>query len=116
MINRAVLIVRPKQPFLDWAAGLDDSGLLPNVEGEQTVYLIPAFETRDEEDSVIEQIYLEVFENELHGWHTDETAWPVNRDLATFREWFTIEHHTVVEDLCGYEIVDDDDEDDDDVH
>jgi hypothetical protein len=48
MLNRAVLIVRPKQPYLDWAAGLDDSGLLPDVQGEQTAYLIPSFEDDDE--------------------------------------------------------------------
>lgn len=110
MINRAVLIVRPKQPFLDWAGGLDDSGLLPDVEGEQTVYLIPQFDSPDDADFIVEQVYLEVFENELHGWHTVESAWPKIRDLKTFREWFTIEIHSVVEDLCDYEIVDDDDD------
>ncbi len=30
MLNRGVVIVRPKQPYLDWAAGLDDSGILPD--------------------------------------------------------------------------------------
>lgn len=64
MINRGVLIVRPKQPFLDWAAGLDDSGVLPDVEGEH---------------------------------------------LKTFREWFAIELHSVIEDLCDYEIIKEDD-------
>lgn len=108
MINRGVLIVRPKQPLLDWAAGLDDSGVLPDVDGEQTVYLIPDFDTPDEAQSIIEEVYPEVFENELWGWHTDESAWPTNRDLKTFREWFAIELHSVVEDLCDYEIIKED--------
>jgi len=56
--------------------------------------------------------YLEVFENELYGWHTDESEWPANRDLETFRQWFTIELHSVVEDLCDDQIIDDDDDDD----
>jgi hypothetical protein len=110
MINRAVLIVRPKQPFLDWAAQLDDSGLLPNVEGEQTVYLIPEYRDDDEAQEVVEEIYSDVFENELFGWHTDESAWPAQRDFTTFLEWFTIELHSVVEDLCADEIIDDDDD------
>ena len=110
MINRGVLIVRPKQPFLDWAAGLDDSGVLPNVTGEQTVYLIPEFEMPDEAQSILKKVYLEVFENELWGWHTDESAWPKKRDLKTFREWFAIELHSVVEDLCDYEIIKEDDD------
>src|SRR5215471_16399911 len=41
MLNRGVVIVRPKQPYLDWAAGLDDSELVPDPNAEQTVYLIP---------------------------------------------------------------------------
>jgi hypothetical protein len=113
MINRSVLIVRPKQPFLNWAEGLDDSGLLPDVGGEQTVYLIPEFDGNEDAQAIIEKVYLEVFENELWGWHTDESAWPANRDFETFREWFTIELHSVVEDLCDYEIIDGDDDNDD---
>jgi len=38
MLNRAVVIVRPKQPYLDWALSLDDSGLVPDPGNEQTVY------------------------------------------------------------------------------
>src|SRR6266498_4964215 len=87
MLNRAVLIVRPKQPFLDWAVQLDDSGLVPNVEGEQTVYLVPEFDDDDGAQKVLKRVFGEVFERELFGWHTDESAWPRKRTLAMFREW-----------------------------
>jgi hypothetical protein len=43
VLNRAVLIVRPGQPFLDWAAQPDDSGEIPRVDGEQTAYLNPGY-------------------------------------------------------------------------
>jgi hypothetical protein len=109
MINRGALIVRPKQPFLDWAARLDDSGIVPDAEGEQTVYLIPEFEDDQEASAVLKRIYAEVFERELWGWHTDESAWPQNRTLAMFREWFDIELHSVVEDIVGEELIDDED-------
>ncbi len=108
MLNRAVLIVRPRQPYLDWAASLDDSGLLPDVTGEQTVYLVPEFETDDEAQQVLEMVFAGVFANELWGWHTDEAAWPQQRDFETFLLWFSIELHSVIEDLCGDELVDDD--------
>lgn len=107
MLNRGVLIVRPKQPYLDWAAGLDDSGLLPDPSDEKTIYLIPSFESDEQAWKIVEEIYSEVFENELYGWHTDETAWPQNRDFKMFQDWFEIELHSVVEDLCDYEISDD---------
>ena len=107
MLNRGVLIIRPSQPFLDWAAKLDDSGVLPPVEGEQTVYLIPEFEDDQEAQSSLKAVYSEVLERELYGWHTDETQWPKHRTLAKFREWYVIELHSVVEDLCAYESIDD---------
>lgn len=110
MINRGALIIRPKKPYLDWAASLDDSGLLPNVEGEQTVYLIPNWDTDKDAEVIIEQVFADLFENALLAWHTDESAWPANRDLKTFREWFSIEFHSIVEDLCDYELFDEDEE------
>ncbi len=110
MINRSVLIVRPKQPFLDWARGLDDSGLLPDVEGEQTVYLVPEFDDEESTQAIIETIYAVVFENELWEWHADSSTWPAHRDLATFLKWFSLEWHSVVEDLCAYALVDYNDE------
>ena len=64
MLNRGVLIVRPKQPYLDWAADLDDSGLVPDPDEEKTIYLIPSFENDDEAWEIVEDIYAEVFERE----------------------------------------------------
>jgi hypothetical protein len=110
MLNRGVVIVKPKQPYIDWAGGLDDSGLVPDIEGEKTIYLIPSFETDDDAWDVLEEIYEEIFENELYSWHTDPSAWPKDRSFKMFQEWFSIEFHSVVEDLCGYELVDDDEE------
>jgi len=107
MLNRAVLIVRPKQPFLDWAAQLDDSGLLPEVDGEQTAYLVPVFEDDAERRRVLKLVYDEVFERELLGWHTDESAWPQDRTFAMFQKWFKVELHSVVEDLCDLALHDD---------
>jgi hypothetical protein len=108
MLNRAVLIVRPEKPFFDWAAQLDDSGMLPDVDGEQTAYLVPEFEDGADAERVMRLVFAEVFERELFGWHTDESAWPPQRTLAMFRKWFRIELHSVVEDLCGYDLTDDD--------
>src|SRR6266581_3566731 len=111
MLNRGVVIVRPKQPYLNWAAGLDDSGLMPDPNDEQTVYLIPSYDDDEEEAwEILWEMYPAIFENELYGWHTDEAAWPKGRDFGMFKEWFEIEVHSVVEDLCEYEVADEDDE------
>lgn len=110
MLNRAALIVRPMQPYLDWAAGLDDSELVPDVTGERAVYLIPEFESDGEGQEILRQVYAEVFERELFGWHTDESAWPKQRDFPTFLKWFSVELHSVVEDMVSDALIDDEDE------
>ena len=107
MLNRAVLIVRPAKPFLDWAAGLDDSGLVPSPNDEQTVSLVPEFHDDEEREAVLKAVYAEVFERELFGWHVVPKDWPRNRTLKTFREWFQIEMHSIVEDLVDGPRIDD---------
>jgi len=103
MLNRAVLIVRPAEPFIKWASGFEDSGIVPSPQDEQTVYLIPSCEEAEEAGRILKKIYAEVFERELFDWHTDERAWPPKRTLEMFKSWFSIEMHSVVEDLCGHE-------------
>ncbi len=107
MINRGAIIIRPKQPYIDWADRLDDSDILPSTDGERTIYLVPEYEDDLEAMDVLTRCYDILFEAELFGWCTDETTWPKNRTLAMFRDWFLVEFHSVVEDLCSYEVVDD---------
>jgi len=108
MVNRGVLIVTPAQPYIDWASRVDNSGIVPEVDGERTVYLVPSFEDAAEAEQVLKLVFAEVFDRELSGWHLDETTWPHQRTLATFKEWFKIEMHSIVEDLCSDELLDDD--------
>lgn len=107
MLNRAALIVRPAKSFLDRAAGLDDSGLVPSPDDEQTVYLVPEFEDDDEREAILKAVWAELFERELLDWHMDPEDWPQNRTLAMFREWFRIEMHSIVEDLVDGPLEDD---------
>ena len=76
MINRSAIILRPGPPFIEWASKLDDSGILPSFEGEQTVYLLPEFEDEMEAMEVLSEGYELLFEEQLAGWHTDESALP----------------------------------------
>ena len=109
MLNRGSVIVRPKQPYIDWASQLDDSGLVPSVEGEQTVYLVPEYDNDEHALQIIAQCFDIIFEAELSGWHLDESAWPKKRTFSMFLDWFSLEFHSVIEDLCEYEILDDED-------
>jgi hypothetical protein len=112
MLNRGVVIVRPKQPYREWAEGLDDEGpgLLPDGEGERTIYLIPNFKTDDDAWELLEDLWNEIFESELWDWHTDPSDWPKGRTFEMFQEWFHVEFHSVVKDLWEDETIVDDDE------
>ncbi len=107
MLNRGAIIVRPRAPYHAWAVGLDDSNMSPSDNDERTVYLIPSFEVPEQGREILEDLYLEIFERELEAWHTDESAWPTARTFEVFCEWFDIEMHSIVEDLCGDLITDD---------
>ena len=48
---------------------------------------------------ILEDFYEQIFESELWSWYTDERAWPEDRTFKLFLEWFTLEFHSVVEDL-----------------
>ena len=101
-INRSLMVVKPKQPFLDWARSLDaeDERLeLKDVRDDSTAYLIPESETFDERADILEWCADFVFEEELRSWCTDEDLWPVVRDAEVFLEWFDIEFHSLVFDL-----------------
>ncbi len=71
---------------------------------------MPSSDDEAEAWDILATLYPEIFANELQEWHTDEAAWPQGRDLAMSKRWFEIELHSVVEDLCDFEIVDEDDE------
>jgi len=92
MINRGVFdrsseAARSSTGREDWMTRMCS----PMSRGEQTAYLVPDFEDDEEEQAMLDKVYIQVFENELYGWHTDESVWPATRDLETFREWFSIE-------------------------
>lgn len=108
MLNRSSLIVRPNQPFLDWVASYDGSSVTPSEVGpDQAVYLIPEYLYDLDAHKVLKQVYETIFELELEGWCLDEAKWPVPRTLAVFKEWFTVEFHSMVIDLCGDPLIDD---------
>ncbi|HEY6247433.1 MAG TPA: hypothetical protein VIX17_26020 [Pyrinomonadaceae bacterium] len=102
-INRSLIIVKAKQPFLDWLHSLDpeDDHELDDINSEPTAYLIPEYETPEEQEDIIKWCADFVFEYELWSWYTDEDMWPVGRDAAMFKEWFDVEFHSIVQDVVG---------------
>jgi hypothetical protein len=106
-VNRTVLVVKPKQPFLAWAHSLDDESkdlTLERLREDCTAYLVPEIQYDSEQRHMLEWCFELLFEEELEGWHTEPKDWPQNRDLKMFLEWFEVEFHSLVFDLCDYQI------------
>ena len=63
MLNRGVVMVTPRQPYLDWAESLDDSGLRPEAVEEQTIDRVPGCLTDEEAWDILELVYADLCEN-----------------------------------------------------
>jgi hypothetical protein len=114
MLNRAVLILRYKQPFVDWINEADPNPThtvsLASTNQDTTAYLVEV-EDEDEFESWLALNGEVLFEAELDGWYTDPMLWPQDRSVALLKEWCTLELHTMVFDTGGAPLYDNDAED-----
>lgn len=107
-INRDVLIVFYKQPFIDWVNFVFDDdkiecpALLEHDQGN--VYLIPEFNTPDEGMKYVKENFRDIFENELFGWCEDEETWPRDLSWEFFERCFHFSWQSVVLDMTEGEI------------
>jgi hypothetical protein len=113
MLNRSAIILRAKQPFLEWLWQLPDpvetDMTLEKVNREPQIYLLPQYGMVDEQQELLRDCYEHLFTSQLEGWWTDEADWPSKRDFEMFNAWFEAQFHSVIQDLVGYPLLDDDD-------
>lgn len=106
-INRQVIVVKPKAPYIEWI------NLLPDMDqpieddelnNDCTSCLIPHFDYKEGSRNYIKKIYKQIFEVELESWTTDEQLWPQKRNYSLFQKWFVIEIHSEVIDFLETKI------------
>lgn len=102
-VNRAVVIVKPKQPFASWVnshRAADEHPVdLELIQDDCRSYLIDDIAFREDADVAVLHFYPVFFEDQLSEWYAEEELWPRLRDYVTFREWFHVEVHSIVFDL-----------------
>jgi len=101
-INRNVIIIKPREPFLSWLQSLPDpleSLTLEELRRDCICLLIPESDSQEEATALISKHYKKIFESELMAWDTVKRDWPKKRTLSMFREWFDLEVHSEVVDL-----------------
>ncbi len=100
LLNRTAVLVRPKQPYLDWAKSLDEADAVdPLPAGHCTLYLIPDPDEGASMQAQLKACYQDIFEEELEGWSTDPEQWPQDRSFKAFQAWFQVEQVEMVHDM-----------------
>ncbi len=101
MVNRSVVIVKAKEPFVRWLKSLPDpmDTSLEEINEDATAYLLPDYSHDDEQDEILRRYYPAIFDEQLDGWWTEERDWPPKRTYSLFTQWFDIEFHSLVIDL-----------------
>jgi hypothetical protein len=100
-LNRGVLVVRPRQPFVDWICSFEDGDPVDPADAWEAVnsFLVPEF---DEPEETLEWIHGNVdtvFEIMLNDWITEPESWPEDRGWSAFEEWFEFEYVDLAWDL-----------------
>jgi len=114
LLNRAALLLRYKEPAIEWLNDVDPSPArskvtLQDANAERPVYLISDDDAESSEAvrRWVKANFRSLFESELEGWYPDPDLWPRELSLEAFDNWFLVECHTMLFDTVGGAIVDD---------
>jgi len=113
MLNRAVLLLKLKQPAVDWVNKADPTGnpgiSLDNANKDRTVYLVDESVADDMVNAThwLKLNWQQLFERELGSWYVDESLWVKKRSFDMFRQWFEVEIHSMVIDTSNDHLEDD---------
>jgi hypothetical protein len=74
-LNRSVVIIKPKQPFVDWVNSTDPDAhfklTLEQIRSDPTCILIPEFDSPKEGKDYIKKIYNYIWQWKLFGYWTN---------------------------------------------
>ena len=104
LVNRTAVTIIGDQPYLDWTRRRDadfnrNALTVARTKSYGSAFLLPEYELEEDVQEWVEENYTWLFEFQLAAWTADESAWPAERTLQTFREWFRVDIHTAVVDM-----------------
>ena len=106
-IDRSVAIIKPKQPFVDWANSVgpeEEPYSINDFSTDCSVILLPVVDSDEHAEAFIKDIFQDLFELELSSWIVVDEMWPENITYKMFLEWFDVEFHSMVFDLLQSDI------------
>ncbi|MBN2807874.1 MAG: hypothetical protein JXR80_00070 [Deltaproteobacteria bacterium] len=105
-INRTIITVKVKEPFVEWANSFDDGG--PKMEianNHPTAFLIPDRYDKFNYEDFLKKNFKIIFESELDSWMVDPSVWPQKRTYKVFQEWFDVQISDMVFDLAKGDVI-----------
>jgi hypothetical protein len=107
MIDRAIVLIKKKNPYLEWVRNLPDPDLeigLEELNQDPSSYLIPSSEEDDELLEHLKSVSSEIFKIEMNSWWTVESDWEKDLSWKNFKKWFDFEISSMPLDLGEDEI------------
>ena len=99
MINRSLVIIKPRQPFYDWSNNLTPDFKIEMAEvDDHNAYLLEDELFLNDLKKELAPYWESIFEQELYGHWTDESKWP-ELTWERFLEWFEVVKSSIVIDL-----------------
>ena len=101
IINRGLVTLKKKAPFLAWLKTLPDpiEISLKEANEDPMSLLIPDFENAEEAIDYIRDRFEKLWGFEMERWWEDPEDWEKNLSWKKFNEWFEIETSCIVWDL-----------------
>ena len=98
VLNRYAVVVRYRQPFVDWVnrvergtGGEFGETLADEINDDPTVYLIDDLDSQEDIAHRLDELKEEIFESALHDWYVDPKLWPEDRSIETCDLWLKLE-------------------------
>ncbi len=109
VVNRTAVTIVGAEPYLAWTRDRDadfnrNQLTVARTKPFGSAFLLPEVDFEEDLQEWVEENYAWLFEFQLSAWTADESAWPANRDLRMFKEWFRIDLHNVVVDVADDDI------------
>ncbi|QTE21543.1 hypothetical protein [Polaribacter cellanae] len=94
-INRSAIIVKPKQPFIDWHNNLYPDSKMDEIDID--IYLVN--DAIEDLEKFLKKKFDKIFTMVLEDWHTNKKEWPQRRNYKMFNQWFRVEVSETIYDL-----------------
>jgi hypothetical protein len=112
LINRGVVVIKPREPFLDWVnrdPTLSSPVTMEELQQDCTSVLVPDLGSLEAALDYVAPLKPRLFEMELEAWDRDPANWPKERTSDLFDAWFALKMHSMVWDTVDAPIVKEED-------